>query len=98
MTPWTIATRAVELEGILPGDVVLLDLNATPKPGDIVCAQVYDWKRMRAETVIRLFDRAPPVDLLIPRSLDPAFRSTLVVDGERVILKGVMLPHRLRPQ
>ena len=96
VTPWTVRTRAVELAGILPGDVVLLDLNRAAKPGDIVCGQVYDWQRMRAETVIRLFDRAPPVDLLLPRSLDTGFRAE-VIDGERVTVKGVILPHRLRP-
>ena len=60
------------------------------------CAQVYDWQRMRAETVIRQFDRAPPIDLLLARSLDPGFRPE-VVDGQRVIIKGVILQHRLRP-
>ncbi len=100
IAPWTISSRAIELEGYLPGDIALIDLNATPKPGDVVCAQVYDWQHMRAETVLRVFERAPPVDLLLPRSLDPAFRAPLVVDGERVIVKGVIVAnlrsHRLR--
>lgn len=95
---WTLKTRALELAGYLPGDVVLVDLgNVVPAPGDVVCAQIYDWQRMRAETVMRVYERAAPVDLLVARSADPAFGAPLVVDGERVVIKGVVLPHRLRP-
>lgn len=93
---WQLLTDAVELAGYLPGDLLLLDLNnLLPKPGDLVCAQVYDWPAMKAETVVRVFERASPVDLLVARSAVP--RPPIVVDGERVALKGVFLPHRLRP-
>ncbi len=94
--PWTIKSRALELAGYLPGDVVLVDLNAVPAPGDAVCAQVYDWRAMQAETVMRIFRRVAPFEILLARSLDPAFDEPLIVDGERVIVKGVLLPHRLR--
>jgi AcrR family transcriptional regulator len=94
--PWTVKTRALELAGYLPGDVVLVDLNALPRPGDAVCAQVYDWPRMKAETVMRIFERASAVDLLLARSLDPAFATPLLADGERVVIKGVLLPYRMR--
>ena len=97
IAPWTVKSRALELAGILPGDVVLVDLNAAPEPGDAVCAQVYDWSRMRAETVMRVLANAGPLKLLISRSMDPAFNAPLVVDDERVVIKGVVLPHRLRP-
>jgi hypothetical protein len=93
--PWTLRTRALELAGFLPGDIVLVDLNAAPQPGDAVCAQVYDWPRMKAETVMRVLIAAPPVQLLVARTVDPEF-TPLVVDGERVVVKGVVLPHRLR--
>lgn len=96
--PWTVKSRALELFGILPGDVVLVDLNATPRPGDAVCAQVYDWPRDRADTVMRVFERAAPVDVLTARSLDPGVGPPLVVDGERVVVRGVILPHRLGRQ
>jgi len=96
--PWTIKSRALELVGFLPGDVVLVDLNAMPRPGDAVCAQIYDWPKMRAETVMRILQRAAPIDILLARSLDPAFDQPLLVDGERVAIKGVVLPHRLRSQ
>jgi hypothetical protein len=38
--PWLLHTRALELEGFMPGDIVLVDLNASPKPGDAVYATV----------------------------------------------------------
>jgi hypothetical protein len=93
---WTIRTRAVELAGFTPGDIAILDLNGAPQPGDVVCAQVYNWGRMSAETVVRVFERAAPVELLVAKTLDPGLQQPIVIDGERVIVKGVFLPHRLR--
>jgi hypothetical protein len=94
--PWLLRTRALELDGYLPGDIVLVDLNATPRPGDAVCAQVYDRGHSRAETVMRQFQHAGAVNLLLPRSLDPSVQRPLVVDNDRVLIRGVLLPHRLR--
>jgi hypothetical protein len=56
--PWTIRTRALERIGYLPGDIVIVDLGRRPEAGDAVCAQVYDWRRADAETVMRL--KEPP--------------------------------------
>jgi len=88
--PWSIRTRAVEGRGILPGDVVIVDLNATPSKGQIVCAQVYDWQTRQAETVWRVFE--PPY--LVAAALDPALAETLrrplIVDNDRVVIKGVV--------
>jgi hypothetical protein len=91
--PWTIRTRALERIGFLPGDIVIVDLGRKPESGDAVCAQVYDWRRGTAETVMRLYE--PPY--LVAASLDEGLRRPLVVDDEQVIIKGVVLPHRLRP-
>ena len=91
--PWTIKTRSLERIGFMPGDVVIVDLGARPESGDAVCAQVYDWRRGTAETVMRLYE--PPY--LVAASLDESLRRPLVVDDDQVIIKGVVLPHRLRP-
>jgi hypothetical protein len=91
--PWTVRTRALERIGYLPGDIVIVDLGRRPEAGDAVCAQVYDWRRAAAETVMRLYE--PPY--LVAASLDESLRRPLVVDNEQVIIKGVVLPHRLRP-
>lgn len=94
--PWTLKSRSLELEGFLPGDVVLVDLSAQPQHGDAVCAQVYDFQTMRAETVMRIFESAGPVRLLVAKSMDPELQRPLVIDDDRVVVKGVILPHRLR--
>ena len=91
--PWTMRTRALERIGFLPGDIVIVDLGRRAEAGDAVCAQVYDWRRAAAETVMRLYE--PPY--LVAASLDEGLRRPLVVDNEQVIIKGVLLPHRLRP-
>lgn len=90
--PWTLRTRALELRGFLPGDTVIVDLGILPKPGDAVCAQVYDRTGFKAETVFRVYE--PPY--LLAASNDPAFRKPIHIDPEHVAIKGVLLPHRLR--
>lgn len=93
---WTLRSRALELEGYMPGDIVLVDRSLTPKAGDAVCAQVYDRGHIRADTVMRLFHNAGPVNLLLPHSMDPTAQRPLVVDNERVMIRGVLLPYRVK--
>ncbi|GLK72574.1 hypothetical protein KHC23_07630 [Ancylobacter dichloromethanicus] len=85
--PWRLRSRALEGEGILPGDIVMVDLNAQAAAGDAVCAQVYDLRRGTAETVFRLFE--PP--FLVAASSDAALRRPLLVDNERVAVVGVVV-------
>jgi hypothetical protein len=91
--PWTMRTRSLERRGYLPADIVIVDLGRAPEAGDAVCAQVYDWRRGAAETVMRVYD--PPY--LLEASFEEQLRKPLVVDNEQVIIKGVLLAHRLRP-
>lgn len=88
--PVTVRSRSLELAGIMPGDVVIVDHNAMPKVGDAVMAQVYDWQTALARTILRLYKPAGPVSLLESRTMDPALQETLVVDGERVTIRGVV--------
>jgi antitoxin component of RelBE/YafQ-DinJ toxin-antitoxin module len=90
---WTIKTRSLERVGFMPGDVVIVDLGMRAQAGNAVCAQVYDVRSGTAETVMRLYE--PPY--LLTASLDENLRRPLVVDDEQVVIKGVVLPHRLRP-
>lgn len=83
---WTINGRHLELAGTLPGDLVLVDRTAAPRAGDVVQAQVYD-NQGGAETVFRIYD--PPY--LVTRTADPdCQRKPLLVDGERVLIMGVV--------
>lgn len=84
---WELRTRALEGAGFLPGDIVMLDLNAAARSGDVVCAQVYDWHGRTAETVWRLYD--PPVLIGAARDL-AAQPKSLIVDNDRVLIKGVV--------
>lgn len=92
-TPWTVRTRSLEGLGILPGDIVIVDLGIRAQSGNTVCAQVYDVRRGTAETVLRVYE--PP--FLVAASFDENLRRPLFVDDNNVAIKGVVLPHRLRP-
>lgn len=93
--PWQLNTRALELDGFMPGDIVLVDMAALPQPGDAVYATVRERSR-KPEIVMRQFQHAGPVNVLVPRTMDPSAPPTLVVDRDRVVIRGVLLPHRLR--
>lgn len=89
---WVLRSRALENAGYLPGDILMIDLNATPVSGDVVCAQVYD-RSGRAETVMRLYEDP----FLVAASLDRNLMRPLLVDSERVVLRGVVI-NSLRPR
>jgi DNA-binding phage protein len=84
---WRIGSRALDLAGFVPGDLVLFDSSQAPRPGDLVVAQVAN-RSGETDTVIRLYD--PPY--LITRSADPAVSTKpLPVDNDRVWIWGVMV-------
>ncbi|MGJ0393013.1 MAG: LexA family protein [Methylocystis sp.] len=87
LDPWTLNSRAVEAAGYLPGDVLIVDLNADARPGDVVCAQIYEWGRGKAETVFRIWE--PPS--LVSATHDPRLRKPLMVDHQNVVIRGVVV-------
>jgi transcriptional regulator with XRE-family HTH domain len=92
--PWTLHSRALEYEGYRPGDIMIVDLNAEPRRGDVVCAQLYDWQRPGGtQTVFRLFE--PPY--LVGAGPDEASRKPRLIDNDSVAIKGVVLTS-LRPR
>lgn len=87
IVPWVLRSRALEDEGYLPGDILIVDLNATAETGDIVCAQIYDWERPgKTRTVFRIF-RAP---YLVGAGSEPGARDPHLVDNRQVVIKGVV--------
>lgn len=85
---WRITNATLNLDGYKAGDYLLVDMTVKPDPGDIVCAQVYNFQRGTAETVLRRFQ--PPY--LLVRSTDPRIDpKPLYVDGERVVIVGVVI-------
>ncbi|HLJ72122.1 MAG TPA: hypothetical protein VKU03_12445 [Roseiarcus sp.] len=86
LTVWRLRSHAIEAIGYLPGDILIVDLNEPPKRGDVVCAQLYDWSRMKAETVFRLFE--PPY--LLAAAFDRSQLSARLIDKE-VGIKGPVI-------
>lgn len=91
MATWTMRSRALEHAGFLPGDVLIVDINERARAHDVVCAQIYDWNVVKAETVFRIFE--PPY--LIAASGQPDLMKPLLVDDDRVVIKGVVV-HSMR--
>lgn len=89
---WTLQSRALEVAGYLPGDVLMVDLNAGPHDGDAVCAQVYD-RHGNAETVFRIHE-AP---YLQAATYARGLFKPLLVDGDRVMIRGVVIAS-IRPR
>lgn len=82
----TINTRALELVGYMPGDIITLDKAVKPVAGDVVEAQIY--ARGAAETVLRLYDRP----YLVSRTLDPTVSGKpALVDDEMVKIAAVVV-------
>lgn len=84
--PWTLKTDALNLLGYLKGDILIVDLAMTPRDGDIVCAQLYDWQKETADTVFRLY-RKP---WLMTHSSIIAPIQPRLVDDDTVAVKGVV--------
>lgn len=83
---WILHSRALENAGYVAGDILVVDLNADPKPGDAVCAQVYD-RSGKAETVIRLYEHP----FLVAATMDGTFFRPLLVDNDMVVIRGVVI-------
>jgi hypothetical protein len=90
---WVLQSRALELEGYLPGDLLLVSRSEFAVPGDVVQAEIYDWKAGRHENVFRVYE--PPY--LVSASTDRRARRPMVVDQENVRLIGVVVG-TLRPR
>lgn len=86
---WSVRTGAMHLQGLLPGDYMLVDTNVAERvvAGDIVIAQVYDNSKGKAATVLRRYE--PPV--LVAASIDPEDMRVLVVDEINVAIRGKIL-------
>nr|WP_177236311.1 helix-turn-helix transcriptional regulator [Albimonas pacifica] len=87
-TAWIVKTEHMILGGYKPGDCLVSDrLKAeTAKRGDDVLAEVLDIATGNASLVLRRFE--PPI--IFALSARPDFARPMVVDHERVVIKGVV--------
>jgi len=92
VTAWTVHSRALDQLGILPNDIVLVDPDATASAGDSVLVHVHGGLD---RPILRQFLRAGGADIVTTRSSDPSLHQVMPADGDRVAIRGVLLPHRL---
>lgn len=86
-TAWRMKGWALEMLGVLPGDILIIDTSLRPKSGDIVVAEVTDWAIGQKETAFRLYQ--PPFIVTHSSKLGP--QKPLTVDEETVQLRGVCI-------
>lgn len=84
---WVMKGAALDGMGVLPGDIVIIDQNMRPKPGDVVIVQLVDYLRGQAETVMRVWQ--PP--FVCTHSLRLGPQRPEQVDEERVQLAGTAI-------
>jgi lambda repressor-like predicted transcriptional regulator len=90
---FVLKTHALETLGWFPGDVLLVDINEPARQGDLVCAQIYDWPRNRADTVFRIY-QAP---FLMTGAKSGKLTPPLIVDNQNIVIKGTVIT-TLRPR
>lgn len=87
VTEWLVGGGALTLAGYVAGDRIWVHDSMAPEQGDVVLAQVYNLDSGTAETVMRLFN--PPY--LTTASISLEDRKPLLIDGERVLIRGVII-------
>jgi transcriptional regulator with XRE-family HTH domain len=92
LSTFTLQSRALETAGYLPGDALVVDLNARPRDGDAVLAHVHD-RGGSAETVFRIIEGP----YLVAASYARTLFKPLLVDGTQVVISGVVITS-LRPR
>lgn len=91
LDPWVLGNDANEAAGYRRGDIVMVDLNATPQDGDLVCAQVFGARD--AETIFRFYE-AP---FLTAASTRHQLYKTVLINPAYVQIRGVVVAS-LRPR
>jgi|HigsolmetaAR201D_1030396.scaffolds.fasta_scaffold00345_18 transcriptional regulator with XRE-family HTH domain len=85
LEPWTLHTDLLAAAGTLPGDILLVDPDREPLPGDIVRATLTTWSK-KEEVIFRLYEQP----YLLPAALDPRRRTPLLIEPDRVQITGTV--------
>ncbi len=85
-TLWVVKTRILEGRGYIPGDIIGVDPLQEPRNGDVVCAQVYDWGNMQANSILRYY--SPPFLLACEAS---RVHHPLAIKDQDITLSGVVV-------
>lgn len=81
-----MTSRALELRGYLPGDVLLIDGNEAPREGDIVVATFQEFADSPPQLLVRVFEKL----VLTAATLQTELTRPVIVDGDRVNVIGVV--------
>lgn len=81
-----MASRALDLEHIVPGDVLVFSRTAVPQTGDVVCVHKHDSRFGTTETLVRQFD----TPFLLSRSTDGTLAKPILID-DTVNIVGVLV-------
>ncbi|MBO6816534.1 MAG: helix-turn-helix domain-containing protein [Rhizobiaceae bacterium] len=84
-TAWQIKSYSLDLEGIMPGDIVIVDQGLSASNGKQVCAQIYNNAVGAAQTVFRLH-RQPYLMTHSSKEIE----TPVLVDGSNVKIMGVI--------
>lgn len=84
LVPWRLNTHALEGLGYLPGDVMIVDMNATAETGDVVVAQLY---AQNTRTVFRQYVKP----FLTAEACDRVARQPILVDEMNAQIRGVVV-------
>lgn len=93
VTAFEMRGWALDLSGILPGDILVFDLQARARPDDVVLVEAMDFATGKAETLVRLYK--PP--FVLAHSAKLGMQKPMTVDEDRVSIRGVMIA-AIRPR
>lgn len=82
---WVMKGWALDLLGVLPGDILLIDPKRRPRAGNIVCVQLTDPVTGGVEIVFRRYE--PP--FVVAHSAKMGALRPETIDEDRVVILGV---------
>lgn len=83
-TAWTMASELLMLQGVRPGDLLIMDADVMPRDGDVVLAEF--WGGQKPTMLVRLYQQPN----LVAASYDASAAKPLLIDGVTVRVAGVM--------
>lgn len=84
---WVMKGAALDGIGVMPGDIIIIDMNARAKTGDVVLATVIDPMAGSTEAVMRLYQKP----FITTHSLRLGPGRPEHVDDDRISIVGVMI-------
>lgn len=81
-----MSSRALELRGYLPGDILIVDKAVLPQEGDVVAVSFQEFADSPAQVLVRVYEKL----VLTAATLQTDLTKPVIVDSDRVTLLGVV--------